>query len=118
MKTNNKSNFIKAMVKEVEYHVSRKYWEIVPISEVPKDHQIIDTVWSFKRKRDIVSQKTVKRKVRLAVHGGQHQYDLNFWDTYSPVSNWFFITYLSLSQQVGVETSEFYAYLSAGTSGV
>jgi hypothetical protein len=75
----------------VEDHVRRKHWEIVPISEVPKGHKVLDAVWSFKRKRDIVTQKILKWEARLTIYGGQQQKGLNFWETYSPVVNWFSI---------------------------
>lgn len=91
MRAEDRRDFIEAMVKEVEDHVRRKHWKIVHISEVPKGHKVLDAVWSFKRKRDIVTQRILKWKARLTIHGGQQQKGLNFWETYSPVVNWFSI---------------------------
>ena len=88
MRAHDKRNFIQAMVKEVEDHVSRKHWGIVPRSAVPKGHRVLDAVWSFKRKRDIATQQIIKWKARLTVHGGQQEYGIHYTDTYSPVVNW------------------------------
>ena len=89
MKADDRNNFVDAMVKEVKDHVDRKHLEIVPISKVPKGHKVSDSVCAFKRKRDITTQKVLKYKARLNVHGGQQEYGVNYWDTYSPVVNWF-----------------------------
>ena len=62
---------IKAIIKEVEDHVQRKYWKLIPISEVSADTKILDSVWVMKRKRDIMTHKVYKYKARLNVHGGQ-----------------------------------------------
>ena len=94
MRATDKKNFVHAMVKEVEDHVKRKHWEIIPISSVPKGHKVLDMVWAFKRKRDIATQRITKWKARLNVHGGQQQHGINFWDTYSPVVNWFSVRLL------------------------
>jgi hypothetical protein len=48
----------------------------------------------MKRKRDLVSQKVLKHKARLNVHGGQQQHGVNFFETYSPVVAWFSIRIL------------------------
>ena len=44
MRAADKKNFIGAMVKEVDDHVRRKHWEIVPISTVPSGHKVLDMV--------------------------------------------------------------------------
>jgi hypothetical protein len=50
---------------------------------------VLDSVWSMKRKRDINTRKVYKHKVRLNVHGGQQEFAVNFFETFSPVVNWF-----------------------------
>ncbi len=89
MKAPDPVEFLKAMTKEFNDRCERGHWEVIPISKVPKSIQILDAIWSMKRKRDIRSQKSMKYKARLNVHGGQQQYRVNCLETYSLVVNWF-----------------------------
>jgi hypothetical protein len=91
MKQPDRKEFAKAVIKEINDHVERKHWELIPIEEVPENTPILDSVWAMKRKRDLVSQKVLKHKARLNVHGGQQQHGVNFFETYSPVVAWFSI---------------------------
>ena len=50
-------------------------------------------IWSFKRKRDPEGNVT-KHKARLCCHGGQQQWGVNYWNTYSPLVSWSFIRIL------------------------
>ncbi len=45
-----RDEFIQAVVKEVNAHIERKHWELVPRSEVPEGTKVLDAVWSMKRK--------------------------------------------------------------------
>jgi len=83
-----REEFIKAIVKEVNDHIERKHWELIPRSQVPKSEPILDSVWSMKRKRDIKTQQVYKYKARLNVHGGQQEYAVNYYETYAPVVTW------------------------------
>ena len=80
--------FILAMIKEIADHVQCKHWKIVHISEVPKGTKILDSVWSMKRKRRILTREVYKWKACLTVHGGQQEYGINYWETYAPVVQW------------------------------
>jgi histone deacetylase 1/2 len=52
----------------------------------------------MKRKRDLVTREVYKHKARLNVHGGQQQFGVNYFETYSPVVTWFSLrTLLTLS---------------------
>ena len=94
MRAHDKKKFVEEMVKEVEDDVRRNHWEIVPIQAVHKGHRVLDAVWSFKQKRDIVSQRVTKWKARLTAHGGLQEKRENYWETYTPVVNWFSIRLL------------------------
>jgi hypothetical protein len=94
MKQPDRNEFVKAVIKEINDHVERKHWELIPIEEVPENTPILDSVWAMKRKRDLVSKKVLKHKARLNVHGGQQQHGVNFFETYSPVVAWFSIRIL------------------------
>jgi hypothetical protein len=43
----------------------------------------------MKRKRDIKTRIFYKHKARLNVHGGQQEFAVNFFETLSPIVNWF-----------------------------
>ncbi len=49
--------FVTAVVKEINGHVENKNWELVPqdTDTVPEDAQIVPSVWSMQRKRDLTT---------------------------------------------------------------
>jgi hypothetical protein len=55
---------------------------------VPKWVRVFDSVWSMKRKTDIKTCKVYEHKARLSVHGGQQEFTVIFFETFSPVVNW------------------------------
>ena len=79
--------FIEAMDKELQDHISRGHWDLVHISQVPRHIKPINMVWSMKRKRDPAGD-IIKWKARLCAHGGMQVYGDSYWDTYSPVVSW------------------------------
>jgi hypothetical protein len=89
MRAPDKHNFVEAIFKEVNDHITSNHWVLIPRSQVPKGIQVLDYVWSMKRKRDINTRKFYKHTTRLNVHGGQHEFAVNFFETFSPVVNWF-----------------------------
>ena len=72
-KTKDKSHFQRAMRKEFTDHEVRKQWKIIPIEDV------LDSVWTFKRKIEILTGQIYKYKARLNMHGGQQTYGDNFF---------------------------------------
>jgi hypothetical protein len=89
MRAPDKKNFVEAIVKEVNDHITSNHWVFIPRSQVPKGIKVLDSVWSMKRKRDIKTRKVYKHKARLNVHGGQQEFAVNLFETFSPVVNWF-----------------------------
>ena len=83
-----RDQFIKAVIKEVNDHISRGHWDLVPMSEIPQGEKVLDAVWAMKRKRNILTRKVYKWKARLNIHGGQQEYAVNYYDTYAPVVTW------------------------------
>ena len=71
MRAPDRRHFISAMIKEVEDHVQRKHWKLIPILKVPLTTKILDLVWAMKYKRDIMTRKVSKYKARLNMHKGQ-----------------------------------------------
>ena len=61
-------------------------------------------IWSFKRKR-YPDGTLNKHKSRFCAHGGQHQWGINYWETYAPVVNWVSVRFLLIiSELAGLET--------------
>jgi hypothetical protein len=89
MRAPDKQNFVEVAVKEIYDHITSKHWVLMPRYHVQKGVKVLDTVWSMKRKRDIKTSKVYKHKSRLNVYGGQHEFAVNFFETFSPVVNWF-----------------------------
>ena len=94
MKANDKKEFQIAMKKEFDAHSDRNHWEVIPKSEVPDNEKILDSVWAMRRKRNILTNKVYKHKYRLNIHGGQQEFAINYYETFSPVVNWFAIRIL------------------------
>jgi hypothetical protein len=84
-----KHNFIEAIVKEVNDHITSMHWILISRSKVPKWVKVLDSVWSMKRKRDIKTRKVYTHKAILNIHGGQQELAVNCFETFSPVVNWF-----------------------------
>ena len=82
-----RDEFVKAMHKELQDHVDRKHWKVVPISAIPKHKHAIPMVWSMKRKRNPVGE-IIKWKARLCAGRHRSQEFVDYWSTYSPVVSW------------------------------
>ena len=91
MKQKDADQFVKAVVKEVNAHIKQKHWKLIPRSEVPEDSEVIPSVWSMRRKRDITTNAITKYKSRLNLHGGKQTFGVNYFETYAPVVTWFAI---------------------------
>ena len=91
LKAPDRNEFIKAMQHEVAQHEERGHWVMIPRTQVPTGTKILPAVWSMKRKRRVATGKVYKHKARLNIGGHKQEYGVNFWETYSPVVNWFTI---------------------------
>ena len=80
--------FVNAIISEINDHIQRKHWKLIPRETVPQDQKILPSVWSMKRKRDIKTQRVYKWKARLNIHDGKQVYGVNYTETTSPVVNW------------------------------
>ena len=74
--------------KEFNDHTVRKQWKILHIDLVPEGEKVMDSVWTMKRKRNIVTSDMYKWKARLNLHGGQQEYAVNLYETFSRVVSW------------------------------
>ena len=87
LKQDDKNQFIKAMMVEIEDHETREHWVTYKREDIPKGHKTIMAIWSFKRKR-FPDGTIMKYKARLCAHGGMQQWGIDYWETYAPVVNW------------------------------
>ena len=94
MKQPDREQFLHAVVKEVNDHITRKHWKLIPRSQVPKGVKVLPSVWSLKRKREIKTRQVYKWKARLNVHGGRQEKEINYWETFAPVVTWITIRLL------------------------
>jgi hypothetical protein len=86
--------FVQAVIKEINGHVDRNHWALVKRHEVPDDIEVLPSVWSMRRKRDLTTGAVAKHKARLNLHGGKQEYGINYYETYAPVVTWFAIRLL------------------------
>jgi hypothetical protein len=91
MKADDAREFKAAMLKEANAHSDGDHWEVWEKRLVPENQDILPAVWAFKRKRRIDTREVYKHKARLNIHGGKQTHGVNYWETYSPVVNWFSI---------------------------
>ncbi len=83
--------FVHAVVKEVNGHVENNHWALVTRDTVPDDAQIVPSVWSMQRKRNLTTNEVKSHKARLNLHGGKQVFGMNYFETYAPVVTWFAI---------------------------
>ena len=88
MRQHDKSEFIKAMSKEVKDQTENGNFSIVDRKSVPKDKTILKAVWQMRRKRDIKTQEIKKYKARLNIDGSKMAKGIDYDDTYAPVATW------------------------------
>ncbi len=67
---------MEAVVKEVNRHVENGHWELVPQDIVPKDAQIVPSIWSMRHKRDLTTSIVKGHKAQLNLHGGKQLFGI------------------------------------------
>jgi hypothetical protein len=63
--------FANAKVKEVNGHVDNKHWTLVKQKDFTKEAQVVPSVWAMWCKPDLTTNKVIKHKARLNLHGGK-----------------------------------------------
>ena len=66
--------FVKAVIKEIDDHIEHKRWKLIKCCEVPKDVDVIPSVWAMRHKRNVTTNEITKYKSRLYLHGELLQY--------------------------------------------
>ena len=91
--------FERVIVKEIHDHCNRKHWEISKRNKVPSTCEVLPSVWSMKRKRDLITRQPIKYKARFNIRGGKQEYGVNFCNTFSPVITWTTLRLLFIHHQ-------------------
>ena len=65
-----REQFVAAVIKEMNDHISRDHWKLIPVTQVSENQKVLDAVWSMKRKRHLLTGEIYKWKARLNIHGG------------------------------------------------
>jgi hypothetical protein len=86
--------FVEAVIAEVNGHINNKHWQLTKRSKVPPNHDVLPSVWSMRRKRDITTNEIKEYKACLNLHGGKQEFGTNYYETYAPVVTWFSIRLL------------------------
>jgi Reverse transcriptase (RNA-dependent DNA polymerase) len=88
MKAKDAKEFRMAMQGKIDSHCDNDHWEIIKRTKVPEGVKVLDSVWAMRRKRRIKTKEIYKWKARLNIHGGQQEYGVNYWETFSPMVTW------------------------------
>ncbi len=91
MRQPDSQDFLEAVKKEFKDLLINGIFHFVPKKSAPAGATLFPEVWAIKRKRRVETREIYKWKARLNTHGGQQEHRVNFWETYSPVMNWFSI---------------------------
>jgi hypothetical protein len=83
------AEFGKAVVKEVNGHVENGNWQLMRRDQLPKDNEVMPSVWAMHQKRNLTTNAITKYKARLNLHGGKQIYRMNYYETYAPMVTWF-----------------------------
>jgi hypothetical protein len=75
------------MGKEVQSHTENEVWELVPRPSVPPGTKILPAVLAMKRKRRIATREVYKWKARLNIDGSKQEEEVNYRETFSPVTS-------------------------------
>jgi hypothetical protein len=87
----NACQFVDLVGKEINSHIDCKHWVVTPRSEVPKDSNMLPSVWAVRRKRNLMAGKITKHKACLNLHRGKQEFGMVYYDTYAPIVTWFAI---------------------------
>ena len=83
-----RKQFLKAMADEVNAHTQNGHWRLILRSEVPPGIKVLPSVWAMKCKGQIATREAYKWKARLNLHGGKHEYGVNYWEKYAATLAW------------------------------
>jgi hypothetical protein len=64
--------FVKAVIKDVNSHINNDHWKLIPRTEAPEGTEVVPSVWTMRRKRELTTGRVTKHKARLKnLYGGK-----------------------------------------------
>ena len=81
-------------MKEVDGHADNKHYELIKHFHVPKNVEIVLSVWGIHCKCNLTTNEITKFKARLNILGDKQAYGINYFKAYAPVVTWFAIRLL------------------------
>ncbi len=64
--------------------------------DVPRDAQVVTSIRAIQHKPDLMTNKVIKHKARLNLHGGKQVYGVKYFKTYAAVVTWFAIRLIGI----------------------
>ena len=93
MKAEDTKDFKVSMRKEVNDSYEADVYDVIPLSEKPKDRKLIKFIWSFRQKRSPIGE-LIKHKARLCAHGRTQEKGVDYFNTFALVVNWNTVCFL------------------------
>ena len=87
LKAPDRDEFLKAQEKELQGLIDMGVWEYQKISELPPGARLINSVWSYRRKRQVTGE-LLKYKARICADGRQKKQGIDYFESYAPVVGW------------------------------
>ena len=87
LRADDKDDFLKAEVKEVEGLTKLGVYELVQRRSLSPSTQYLHSVWSYRRKRH-VDGTLLKHKARLCADGSREKKGVHFDEVFAPVVSW------------------------------
>ncbi len=85
----NSCQFVDLVVKEINSHIDCKHWEVTPRVDVPKDTDVLPSVWAVRCKHNLTTSEITKHKACLNLNGEKQEFGMTYYDIYAPVVTWF-----------------------------
>ena len=88
MKMQDRREFVKALVEEIQDNFRHRNFSIVHKYKVPQGATVLPSVWQLRRKRHIKTGEIKRYKARINVDGSKMIHNIHYTKTYAPVASW------------------------------
>ena len=87
LKGTNHKKFIASQLPEIQGLVDADVFEFCSMSDLPPRACLLNAIWSHCCKCH-PDGYLLKHKSRICTDGSQQQYDIDYWETYTPIVHW------------------------------